>query len=103
MWVQQSCIFAGKIDIYRGQVALIKPNFLDNRNVSHSHGVVRIAKGSSYEPWWFVYLSPKELLSQNTADTMCRQMGYTHAVLNSIMNKTVNSQVYGYNYNLSYT
>lgn len=71
---------------------MLKPRSLENVSISLSHGVVRIAKESGSQPWWFMHLDKNFQLGQEAADTMCRQMGYTNAVLNSVMDLRTSRQ-----------
>lgn len=68
---------------------------------SHSYGAVITNKGDEGDgnPWWYIS-QPSQMVDRRVADTMCRQMGFTNVVSNTIMNLKYSNQEYGYNYNL---
>ena len=90
-------------DVYRGQVALVPPvRSLQSRlgnNVSHSYGVVAVRQERVWQ-----YIKKEGYVGQAVADTLCRGMGFTHAVLNSVMNLSLSKYIYNnsYNYQLSF-
>ena len=67
---------------YYGQMAIIPFAVLirDDRNFSRSLGVVAV----KLLKHWKFFGNDSSLLDLNTADTVCRSMGYTHAVKNSV-------------------
>lgn len=91
---------------YKGQVALLPPHnrstiasdheVLPNR--SYSYGVAMIfGKGGRWE-----YIRKEDYLKPAMADTLCRGMGFTHALLSSVMNHSLSTYIYNYTYDLSF-
>ena len=66
-------------------------------NVSHSYGVVVVRQ----EGYW-QYVKKQGNLNQAVADTFCREMGFTHALMNSVMNVSLSEYIYHYTYQLSF-
>ena len=84
---------------YRGQVTLVPPTSAP-ANASHSYGAVIIKKEETDDAQWrFVNQGP-QIVDKETADTMCRQMGYTDAVPNSVMNLS-RAEMHGDEYDLN--
>ena len=87
-------------NVTAGQVALVAPNqSLNCCNVSHSYGVVVV----KHEQVW-KYIIKEGYVNETVTSTLCREMGYTHAVLNSVMTLGLSDGIYNssnYTYNLS--
>ena len=79
---------------YDGQVALIPPKIFTYFNYSWSFGIVTMREEKS---WKFI-LNDSSSFSLNDTDTVCRAMGYTHVVKNSMMTAKQYTKVYGDNY-----
>ena len=80
---------------YHGQVALIPPNGVVNFNYSQSFGVVTVREKEKF--WKFIW-NDSSLFSLNDANTVCRAMGYTHVVKNSVVTAKQHTTAYGANY-----
>ena len=78
---------------YIGQVALVPPVDRLLLNLSRSWGVITIKhySGRQGDKWDYIR-NTGGLLTLNDTDTICREMGYTHSVLNSL--QTVKSLRY---------
>ena len=85
---------------YRGQVALVPPETQVELNISRSYGVAIIRQGGGR--WEYIKKEPDHFLDQAEADTLCRQMGFTHAMMNSIVNVSISTHIYGYSYDLDF-
>lgn len=81
-------------------MTLAAPTFV-GFTVSPSHGAVVITNNLTSSPLWFVTLSSINDVSLDTADTICRQIGYTNAVQYSIMSLATSELLYDYDYDLS--
>ena len=90
---------AQSTDAYRGQVALIPPasSFQTGQSVSRSYGVVAVRQKKEWQ-----YIKKRGNLNQAVADTFCREMGFTHALMNSVMNVSLSEHIYNYTYHLSF-
>ena len=79
----------GNQNTYVGQVALQPPDSLAlaKYNYSRSFGVVTVKVAESKNGWQYVWKN-KSPFDYDDADTVCRAMGYTHAVKNSVMTAT---------------
>ena len=88
-------------NVFLGQVALVAPDqSLNYFNVSHSYGVVVVKQ----ESVWQYIIKKGDYVDQAVTDTLCREMGYTHTVLNSVMNLGLSDDIYNssnYTYDLS--
>lgn len=69
---------------YVGQVALQPPDALADYNYSRSLGVVTVKVEALKNGWQYVWKNEAPF-DYDDADTVCRAMGYTHAVKNSVM------------------
>ena len=78
---------------YVGQPALLPPidGLMCNR--SRSWGVITIKRN---EKRWHYIRNDSNLLTSDDTDTICREMGYTHSVHNSLL--TVRSSGYSHYY-----
>ena len=81
---------------YIGQVTLFSPSVMNSYNATRSSGIV-ILKDSIESNTWR-YFKKNVLVGQKMADTVCRAMGFTHAVLNSVISKSQSDQIYAYEY-----
>ena len=72
---------------YIGQVALVPPDDMLSLNLSRSWGLITIKHYS----WRWDYIG-YGLLTLSDADTICREMGYTHSVINTL--QTIKSLLY---------
>ncbi len=74
---------------YTGQVVLFPTTNVSCVNISTSFGMVVIKNKGTDSDWNHIRISPKDAvtLSTSVADTLCRAMGYTNAVLNSAWTK----------------
>ena len=88
------------VTAYRGQVALVPPKTQVELNISRSYGVAIIRQGAGGEHW--EYIKKESYLDQAVADTLCMQMGFTHAVVNSVMNVSLSAHIYDYGYYLGF-
>ena len=67
-------------------------------NISHSYGVVLVSQqGGRWE-----YIETESYLDPTVAETICRGMGFTHALLNSVMNVSLSKHHYNYTYDLNF-
>ena len=79
---------------YKGQVYLCPPDEFPTGKCSVSTGLVRIW---AYNEWRGINQnSSKSPLGSHVADSICRQLGYTNAVMNSAM--TLNSTTLSYSH-----
>lgn len=85
---------------YRGQVTLVPPTSMTDYNVSRSYGAVIVRESDAYNTWR--YISVDLQVKQEAADTMCREMGFTHAVMNTVANLSTSEYIYGYQYHFTY-
>ena len=69
-------------------------------NVSRSYGAVIIKETAKYNTWKYFYYD--QVVDQRVADTLCREMGFTHAMMNTITGLNVSEYVYGYQYQLNF-
>ena len=83
---------------YNNEVMLWSPDPPTNSSgyFSPSYGVVVIHDTKN---WKYIDSSNSNgLLSDNVADTICRQMGYTHSVPNSMMFLNESEVIFNFNY-----
>ena len=83
---------------YDNEVMLWSPDPPTNSNgyFSPSYGAVVIYDTKS---WKYIDSSNSNgLLDDNVADTICRQMGYTHSVPNSMMFLNESKVIFNFNY-----
>ena len=66
---------------YVGQSTLLPPTNALGCNRSRSYGVILIKR----YPYRWDYMTNDSTLSRNDTDTICREMGYTHSVRNSLL------------------
>ena len=64
---------------YIGQVALVPPVDMVPLNLSFSWGIIVIKTSQRWD-----YIWKDKSLDLNETDTICREMGYTHSVVNSL-------------------
>ena len=75
-----------EISPYSGQVRLCSPDGFDDGNQSVSIGLVQIYL---YGGWGGInQYNSSHPLASHSADSICRQLGYTNAVAGSVMTQT---------------
>ena len=79
-------------------MALVSPKSQADLNVSRSYGVAVISQRN--KRW--EYIKKEGNVGQAVADTLCREMGFTHALLSSVMSVGNSEHHYNYTYNLHY-
>ena len=86
---------------YDGQMAIIPFAVLirDDRNFSRSLGVVVV----KLQKHWKFFGNDSSLFDLNTADTVCRSMGYTHAVKNSVTTAAQYNRAYNFEGHYDYS
>ena len=67
---------------YIGQAALVPPEYLLSRNQSRSSGAMIMKHFSGR--WDIIRNDDKSMLTLNDTTTICREMGYTHPIPNSL-------------------
>lgn len=88
---------------YFGQVTLVAPLYLPLVVFAGlSQGAVIITTNMTSHPWWFVTLTSVNDVNLATANTICRQLGYTNAIAYSTMNLATSALLHGYQYNLTF-
>jgi hypothetical protein len=80
---------------YIGQGTLMPPDSASECNRSRSYGII-IIRHFSYA-WKYVKID--STVSHNDTDTICREMGYTHYVRNSLITLSTAKQIFGQTYN----
>jgi hypothetical protein len=80
---------------YIGQGTLMPPDSAFDCNRSRSYGVILI-QHFIYD-WNYVKID--STFNHNDTDTMCREMGYTHYVRNTLITLSTARQIFGQTYN----
>lgn len=93
--VHACAIIDNEYQYYLGEVNFIPPLSTTSLKFSRSLGAVAISAVPNTLNFNFVYVKDIYNFDINVGDTICRAMGFTHAVRNSVM--TQNNTEYSFN------